>query len=192
MEPVKIRIAALKHQKVQATSRLENGRLDSLIRISQSLGRAISLDDLIKMVACDVCTYVDADQIFLLLQDAQGELHIRSEWSKVGHPNRQAVSTSVCSKVMENQDILIPEAMNDGMFQSKESVVLLDLRSVMATPIKPARSDVPNGVLYACSYTTGELFGGEDLEFLKAFAAIIGAHLQLAELLDEIESQKAG
>lgn len=82
--------------------------------------------------------------------------------------------------------------MNDTMFQSKESVVLLDLRSVMATTIKPARSDVPNGVLYACSYTTGELFGGDDLEFLKAFAAIIGVHLQLAELLEEKESKKAG
>jgi GAF domain-containing protein len=190
MELVKLRIAALKNQTAQTASRTENRRLNSLIRISQSLARAVSLDDLIKMIVHDVCTYMDADQVFLLLQDTQGELHIRSEWSKLGRPNRQAVSTSVCSKVLEDQDVLIPEAMNDVMFQSKESVVLLDLRSVMATPIRLARCDVPNGVLYACSYTTGELFGADDLEFLKAFAAIIGVHLQLAELLDEKESKK--
>ncbi|GIK42142.1 MAG: hypothetical protein BroJett011_59750 [Chloroflexota bacterium] len=191
MEATRIKIAALKQQRAHTTSQLENKRLDSLIRISQSLASAVNSEDLIRMIAHDVCAYTDADQVFLLLQDAQGELRIRSEWNKAGRPNRQAVSTSVCSRVMEGEDILIPEAMNDALFQSKESVVLLDLRSVLATPIRPLRSNIPNGILYACSYTAGELFKSDDLEFLKAVAAIISIHLQLAELLDKKECRKA-
>lgn len=184
----KARAASLKQQASRSGDNhttIESRRLNSLITVAQAALRADTPDDLTRIVAQEVCVQLMADQVFLLLQDASRILHIRAEYSRKGAPNRQYVSQSICDKVIVGDTVLIPEALSHPLFQSKESVVALNLRSVMAVPITPVGSFIPSGVLYVCSYTTGELFKESDIEVLKAMAATVSIHLHLSQALAE-------
>lgn len=187
----KDRAIALKQQRdtrrpfEDTMHRLENQKFTSLIKIAQELSKLLTTDELVDKVAQEICVLLKADQVFLLLQDARSELHIRAEYSRIGAPNRNFVSQSVCDRAIGGNSILIPEALSDSLFQFKQSVMALNLRSVMACPITPVGSVIPTGVLYVCSYTTGELFNQGDLELLKAFAATVSIHLDRTRILAE-------
>lgn len=187
----KDRAAALKTQREtkrpfeNTLFRLENKKFSSLIRITQELSKPLTTDELVIQVAQEICVLLKADQVFLLLQDALNELHIRAEYSRVNSPNRNFVSQSVCDRAMVGGAILIPEALSDPVFQSQQSVMALNLRSVMACPVTSVSSIIPIGLLYVVSYTTGELFDQNDLELLRAFAAVVGIHLDRTRALAE-------
>ncbi len=183
----KSRIRELR-QKRQTGSLDNSGRkLSSLIRISLALSRATTLDELFSLVTREVCEQVQADQAFLLLQNKHGELNICSEFSRdAKSASRMIVSHSICDKVMATgDDVLIPEAIAHPYFQSQESVVALNLRSVMAVPLNQEAGAI--GVLYVCSYSTGELFGQSDLDLLKACGSQVSIHLDRTRVLAEKE-----
>lgn len=188
---VKDRAAALKLQREtrrpfeDTAHRLENKKFNLLLQIAQDLSQSLTTDQLVDRVAQQICTLLKADQVFLLLQDARSELHIRAEYSRLGAPNRNFVSQSVCDRAICGNAILISEALSDSLFQFKQSVMALNLRSVMACPITPVGSVIPTGVLYVCSYTSGELFNQDDLQLVKACASIVSLHLDRTRVLAE-------
>jgi signal transduction histidine kinase len=180
------RAAALR-QRTLHTGPL-NKRLSSLIKISQALAGPGTLDELVESVAREVCEHLMADQVFFLLQDAHGALHVRSEYPRDGARARTSVSGSVCDEAMRGDALFIPEAANDPRFQGQESVQQLNLRSVMVAPVTPVGSGVPTGLLYACTYSPdGQIFGEEDLELLKALASQVSIHLDRTRVLAEKE-----
>ncbi len=189
MTNAQTRVAHLRQQRQAAAGGGEKlaGKLASLIKISQALATAETLDELLDLAAPEISHRLQADQTFLLLRDGRGELHIRAEFSRDSdRPNRMAVSRSICEAVVATgEEVLVPEALEHPSFQSQESVVALNLRSVMAAPLVPVGRRQPVGVLYTCSYTTGELFGQVDLELFKALAAQIGIHLDRTRVLAE-------
>ncbi len=158
-------------------------KLAGLIDISQALAQASDADTLFQQVAQVVCEPIHADQAFLLIQDGWGKLTICSQFSP-GELDQQAVSMSICNQVFDTGEaVFIPEALDSPVYQRQESVVRLNLRSVMAAPVLAHNG--PVGVLYVCSYTTGELFKDDDLALLKACAAQIGIHLERTWVLAE-------
>jgi len=161
-------------------------RLSSLIKISQALAGPGTLDELVESVAREVCAHLMADQVFFLLQDARGELHVRAEHPRNGTYTQTSVSGSVCDEAMRGAALFIPEALNDPRFQGQASVLQLNLRSVLVAPVTPVGSGVPTGLLYACTYSPdGQVFGEEDLELLKALASQVSIHLDRARVLAE-------
>lgn len=182
------RVALLRSAGSSRNSGAEGRKLAALMRISQALAHETDLDKLITQVAREVCGLVQADQVFLLLRDSEDELHIRSEFGRINAPNQQYVSQSVCHDVLQGDSVLIPEALSHPSYQTQESVVALNLRSVMAAPLTGVgdKTDVI-GVLYVCSYSTGELFGDADIGLLKAFAAQVSIHISWAKLMTQQE-----
>ncbi len=183
---MKQRVLALRQQSRANGATPDNTslKLQGLIEISQTLAQASNTDVLFEQVAQVVCDPIHADQAFLLVQDsASGQLTIRSQFSQ-GELNQNAVSMSICSQVFDTGEaIFIPEALDNSAYQGQESVVMLNLRSVMAAPIQ-SQADVV-GVLYVCSYTTGELFKEADLDLLKAYASQIGVNWHRTWVLAE-------
>lgn len=187
----KDRAAALKLQREtrrpfeDTLHRLENKKFNLLLQLALDLSQSLTTDQLIDRVAQPICALLEADQVFLLLQDARSELHIRAEYSRLAAPNRNFVSQSVCDRAIGGNAILIPEALSDPLFQFKQSVMALNLRSVIACPITPVGSVIPTGVLYVCSYTTGELFNQGDLQLVRACASVVSLHLDRTRVLAE-------
>jgi K+-sensing histidine kinase KdpD len=178
------RAAALR-QRTLHTGPL-NRRLSSLIKISQALAGPGTLDELVESVAREVCEHLMADQVFFLLQDAHGALHVRAEHPRDGAHAQTSVSGTVCDEAMRGTALFIPEAANDPRFQGQASVRQLNLRSVLVAPVTPVGSSVPTGLLYACTCSPkGQVFGEEDLELLKALASQVSIHLDRTRVLAE-------
>ena len=183
-DDAKSRAAALRQRNIQTGSL--NRRLSSLIKISQALAGPGTLDELVGSVAREVCEHLMADQVFFLLQDAHGALHVRAEHPRDGARARTSVSGSVCDEAMRGTALFIPEAANDPRFQGQASVQQLNLRSVLVAPVTPVGSTIPTGLLYACTYSPkGQVFDEEDLELLKALASQVSIHLDRARVLTE-------
>lgn len=189
MDEMGVRAASLRRraQQARAGETAAGDRLASLVKISQALAGPGTLDELVELVAREVCAHLAADQVFLLLKDARDELHVRAE-----HPRNETsrrgdiVSRSVCDRAMEGKAMLIAEAMDHPDFQGQESVVQLNLRSVLAAPISPVGGGDPIGLLYTCTYyPDGQVFDREDLELLKALASQVSIHLDRARVLAE-------
>lgn len=197
---LKERVAALKSQKAarpfEDTTQLKgNKKLFFLTGIIQKFARAKTPRELANLATKEICLHLRADQVFLLLRDPQEDLHIWSQFDQLGITDQHTVSQSICEKVMAGEAVLIPEALSHPYFQTKESVLALNLRSVMACPISSDHAGAPIGVLYVCSYTSGELFNLEDVEMLKAIAIGVGVNLDRTRLLAEkdrlLKEQKA-
>jgi signal transduction histidine kinase len=188
-DDMRARVASLRQRRAQQprSGDAPTRRLSSLIKISQTLAGPVTLDELVELVAREVCAHLAADQVFLLLKDARGELHVRAEYPRSGASRRNdIVSRSVCDRAMEGEALLIPEAMDHPDFQSQESVVQLSLRSVLVAPITPVGGGAPTGLLYTCTYyPDGQVFDQEDLELLKALASQVSVHLDRAHVLAE-------
>ncbi len=187
MSDAQDRVANLRQQRQAGAGDRLGGKLAGLIKVSQALATAATLTELLALVAPEISNRLQADQTFLLLRDGLGQLHIRAEFSRDdGTANRLAVSHSICEAVVATgEEVLVPEALEHPSFQSQESVVALNLRSVMAAPLTAVAEKEPVGVLYTCSYTTGELFGQVELELFKAFAAQVSIHLDRTRVLAE-------
>jgi K+-sensing histidine kinase KdpD len=163
-----------------------NRRLSSLIKISQALAGPGTLDELVEAVAREVCEHLMADQVFFLLQDAHGALHVRAEHPRDGAHAQTSVSGFVCDEAMRGTALFIPEAANDPRFQGQASMRQLNLRSVLVAPVTSVGSGVPTGLLYACTCSPkGQIFGEEDLELLKALASQVSIHLDRTRVLAE-------
>ncbi|NJO00044.1 MAG: GAF domain-containing protein [Anaerolineales bacterium] len=156
----------------------------SFNRVCLALAGATSPDDLSQRLVGELGRQLPADQVCLLLTDAGGGLHLRAEHSRPGEPRRKVVPESVCDLALAGHAFVVPEALSHPLFAGREGVRELNLRSVMACPVG---SDVPQGVLYVCSYRRSNLFRLADLELLQACAAQASLHLDRSYALVENE-----
>ena len=197
---LKDRVAELKSKKearpFDDTVQLKgNRRLLFLTSIIQKFAKPGTPAELAKLVAEEICHHLKADQVSLLVQDTTGVLRVWSQFDRLRLPNQRDVSQSICESIMAGESVLIPEALSHPYFQTKESIMALNLRSVMACPIASINSQAPVGVLYVCSFTTGELFKPEDMDTLRAIAVVVGINLDRTQLLAQkdrlLKEQKA-
>lgn len=150
----------------------------------KALAATVSPAELSERVTRELCRQWPADQVFLLLADSCGTLHIRAEHSRRGAPRRDVVPGSICDLAMAGNAFVVPEALSHPLFQNRERVIELNLRSLMACPLG---SDQPQGVLYVCSYSRRGLFTEADLDLLRAYAAQVSLHLERMRALAEKE-----
>ena len=156
---------------------------------------------LLQEIATEALEALEADQSFVLLQDAIGELEIVAEVSsrEMGYTD---VSTSVCNLAMKGDPILIADATADDILRTEgpskyrrlqkytpsQSVIRMRLKSIVAVPLLPSTGRSPFGILYVCSYSAKHSFNEEDRTALAEFA---NEHAQFLEVIRQQEVNDA-
>ena len=165
-------------------------KLRALIEINKSLGRALSLDEVLPNVLDGLFKiFVQADRGFIVLQDPQnGELIPR--WTKVRREDDNdnlRISRTIVKQVMDSQEaILSADAASDTRFEMSQSIADFRIRSMMCGPLLDSDGQ-SFGVLQIDTLDQRSRFQPEDLEVHASVAsqaalAIVNAQLHEAAL----------
>ncbi len=168
---------------VQLTATPE-AKLNALLEINRSLGRALELDDVLPQVLNSLFkVFVQADRGFIALQGSDGTLVPR--WSRAWREDAAEtirVSRTIVNKVMETQEgILSADVMMDEEFNKAQSIADFRIRSMMCAPLIDSLGN-SMGVIQIDTVTQAKRFQQEDLEVLLAVASQAGIAIDNAQM----------
>jgi serine phosphatase RsbU (regulator of sigma subunit) len=161
-----------------------------LLSIVSQVGIALlprtSLEATLKMTIDLVFQAIPAERGFLFLKE-NGELSCKiargASESALPTASQVQLSRSITNKVLsEGASVLTSDAMHDPRFQSQHSVVLSQIRSVMAVPL--ASGEEIFGMVYVDNPFNNR-FQEEDLKVLTTIASVASIKIENDRLLDE-------
>ncbi|HET8677571.1 MAG TPA: SpoIIE family protein phosphatase [Blastocatellia bacterium] len=161
-----------------------------LLSIVSQVGIALlprtSLEDTLRMTIDLVFQAIPAERGFLFLkEDDDLTCKIARGASRDALPTASQVqiSRSITSRVLsEGASILTSDAMHDPRFQSQNSVVLSQIRSVMAVPLFSGEETF--GMIYVDNPFNNR-FTEEDLKVLTTIASVASIKIEHERLLEE-------
>ncbi len=148
-------------------------KLAALLEITQSLNRALSLDEVLPQVLKALFKiFVYADRGFIVLQTPDGKLVPR--WVRVRREDVNdtlRISRTIIRHVMESKEaILSADAASDERFEMSQSIADFRIRSMMCTPLMDNDGNA-FGALQIDTLDQRHRFTKEDLELLDSAAS---------------------
>lgn len=167
----------------------ERDNLLALAGISQVVNSSLKLDDVLRIVMDTIVRLTGAERGFLMLRDDQGQLtiHVARNWEQETlNASESAISRTVVNQVIdEGRPVLTTNAQQDPRFDSQESVITLNLRSILCVPLKVR--DELIGVIYADNRVRTGLFTETERNLLAAFANQAAVAIENARLYESIQ-----
>jgi transcriptional regulator with GAF, ATPase, and Fis domain len=160
-----------------------------LHELSQRLMQARDMNEKLSFSMDAVIAATHAAKGFLVLIEA-GETRVAVARNLGGRSIEGAqLSDSILARVIETrQPLIVSDALSDTHFGRSESVMNLQLASVMCAPLLAEGQLL--GLIYLGNDSVRGLFGETSLEVLTIFAAQTSMLLQNAQLLDQLRSDK--
>jgi sigma-B regulation protein RsbU (phosphoserine phosphatase) len=168
----------------------EAGQGRDLLSIVSQVGIALlprtSLEDTLKMTIDLVFQAIPAERGFLFLKE-DGDLTCKiargAHHDALPTASQVQLSRSITNKVIsEGASVLTSDAMHDPRFQSQNSIVLSQIRSVMAVPL--ASGEETFGMIYVDNPFHSR-FKEEDLKVLTTIASVASIKIEHERLLEE-------
>ena len=159
-----------------------------LANISQVVNSSLQLDDVLRIVMDTIVRLTGAERGFLMLNNNQGELsiHIARNWEQESlDASDSALSRTVVNRVLaEGQAILTTNAQQDPRFDDQESIISLNMRSILCVPLLLKESII--GVIYADNRLREGLFTETEKDLLAAFANQAAVAIENARLFESV------
>jgi phosphoserine phosphatase RsbU/P len=161
-----------------------------LLSIVSQVGIALlprtTLEDTLKLTVDLVFQAIPAERGFLFLKE-DGEIVCKiargAHAGALPTASQVQISRSITSKVIgEGASVLTSDAMHDPRFQAQQSVVLSQIRSVMAVPL--ASGEEIFGMIYVDNPFHNR-FREEDLKVLTTIASVASIKIEHERLLEE-------
>jgi adenylate cyclase len=175
------------------TQKLEHNNYLALANINQLLNSSLQVDDVLRVVMDTIVQLIGAERGFLMLKDGQDQLsiHIARNWERESVDEADtALSHTVVNQVLkEGLPILTTNAQQDPRFGEQESVISLNLRSILCIPLKIKDSLI--GVIYADNRLREGLFTESDKNLLAAFANQAAVAIENARLFESVRTSLA-
>ncbi len=167
-------------------------RLQALLEITHSLGRAVELEKVLPKVLDTLFKiFVQADRAFIVLKGDNGELV--PKWVKTRQEDQAEafrISRTVMREVMETkQAIMSLDASSDERFEMANSVADFRIRSMMVAPLLDS-DDEPLGAIQMDTLNARRRFEAADLEILASIAAQAGVAIENAQLHERLVQQR--
>jgi len=161
-----------------------------LLSIVSQVGIALlprtTLEDTLKMTVDLVFQAIPAERGFLFLKEDNDIVCKIARGAHAGalpSASQVQISRSITSKVIgEGASVLTSDAMHDPRFQAQQSVVLSQIRSVMAVPL--ASGEEIFGMIYVDNPFHNR-FREEDLKVLTTIASVASIKIEHERLLEE-------
>lgn len=184
-------LSQISHKVARQTEDRDNHL--ALVNVSQVINSSLHLDVVLRIVMDTIVRLTGAERGFLMLRDADGELriHVARNWEQETlQDSENSFSRTVVDRVLtEEQSILTTNARQDPRFDHQESVISLDLRSILCVPLK--MKDNMIGVIYADNRLREGLFTEVQKELLAAFANQAAIAIENARLFESVENTLA-
>jgi len=163
-------------------------KLKAVLEITRSLGRSLSIDDVLPKVLDSLFTiFPQADRGFIVLTEGD-EGRLIPKAVKFRRPNEDdeiSISRTIVDEVMSSKEaILSADAATDSRFQMSQSVADFRIRSMMCAPLLDSEGNA-QGVIQIDTLNQTSRFRGEDLEVLSGVTAPAGLAVENAQLHED-------
>ena len=167
-------------------------KLAAMVEITQSLGRALALDEVLPQVLKSLFKiFVQADRGFIVLQTPDGKLIPR--WVRLRREDANdtlRISRTIIRHVMESKEaILSADAASDERFEMSQSIADFRIRSMMCAPLLDNEGNA-FGALQIDTLDQRQRFTKEDLELLVSTASQAAIAIQNAQLHEQALKQR--
>ena len=167
-------------------------KLRAILEISMALGRVVVLSQVLDVILKSLFKiFPQADSGFVLLRDQESDkLHLRGSQSRRSINNDVPISMTVVRQAMETgQAILSIDVGEDRRFQSSESLVDMQLRSLMCTPLMEV-GGVALGVMQVSTFDVSQSFHADDLDIFVSVGAQAALAVENSSLHERLLSQR--
>lgn len=184
-------LANSSHQVARQTE--EHDNYLALAGINQLLNSSLQVNDVLRVVMDTIVRLTGAERGFLMLKDEHEQLsiHIARNWERESLDEADAeLSRTVVNQVLaDGQPVLTTNAQQDPRFDDQESIISLNLRSILCVPLK--LKEVTIGVVYADNRLREGLFTEIEKNLLAAFANQAAVAIENARLFESVRSSLA-
>ncbi len=164
--------------------------LERVVSFSERLMSAYTLDDLLEKLMEYVVHLTHSDNGFLLLFE-NGKIRLKSSYGikrELLQDSIEKLSDTIIARVIrEKKAVIVSDALSDDEFKNAESVMNLNLHSVMCVPLSAGNKFL--GLIYLGSQSVKNLFNIADLEVMKIFASQASLLIENATLLGELRAE---
>ncbi|MEX0747252.1 MAG: sigma 54-interacting transcriptional regulator [Rhodothermales bacterium] len=166
--------------------------LEALSEIALTINSIRDPDELLENVLEIAMQELDAERGFILLTSddrPEGfEVKTSRNFSEQQIGDLVQISTSVVHEVLQSgEPVLVYEALQDERYRETESIVLQQIQSIAAVPLRIKNRQI--GAIYLDSLTKRGRFTRENLPFLTAFANQAAIAIENARLYSSIREE---
>lgn len=171
------------------TSTHKNDNLKKIIEINNLINSEYNTQELLKIVLNYAIQLSNAEAGFVMLMDAEGELQVQAQMN-TNSDDEEKISLSIASMALEKGEIISSsDALSDERFDSSESIVLNELKSVLCLPIRSKNKSI--GVFYLDNRYRVNAFDEVDVDLLNAFCDQVGIALENNKLVSHLKDTQA-
>jgi diguanylate cyclase (GGDEF)-like protein len=153
----------------------------ALLTINRALAEGISSQQVLETILTEAVSLCNAERGFLL--DLQGRVLASL------HPEDTSYSRGVLELILsERTPILTADAPDDPRLDGRQSILLNNIRSVIAAPMKADGAFI--GIIYLDAQSTRRNFSPDDLKLLSGLADQATVAYKLAMLKIELDHQR--
>ena len=165
----------------------------SLLEISKAINSTLVLDDILRVVMRRAIELLRAERGFLMLLDDDGQLCIRTAHNihkeQLSGAEDFRISRSVAQQVAATgEPVYTSNAQEDERFANNESVVELNLRSILCVPLKT--KDRLIGLCYLDNRVATRPFVRDDLYLFNLLAEQAAIAIENARLYQQLQALK--
>lgn len=162
-------------------------RLDDLkavLETSLAVNSSLELDEILQMVMLKAVDLLLAERGFIMLLDKDGVLQFKTAHNICQEDTVTEsfkISNSIADQVIESgKSVYTSDAQNDQRYAKQQSIVELNLRSIMCVPLKIKNQVI--GVVYLDNSMQAKLFLKSDLYLFELFAQQVATAIHNAQL----------
>lgn len=179
------------------TPTTENGEarvddLKAILEISLAINSTLVLEDILQVVMLKAVELLSAERGFVMLLDVDGTLQFKTAHNL--HQDEIAqesfkISNSIADQVARTgRSVYTSDAQEDARYANQQSIVELNLRSIMCVPLKINNRVI--GVVYLDNSSQAKLFLKSDLFLFELFAQQAALAIHNAQLYSSLTRSK--
>ena len=162
--------------------------LDTFYQVSRTINSLLTIDLLLRRIAKTLFdVFSDVQMVCILLKENGEDLEAKLIETRVaGHSRPPSISSSIINEaVAEEVCILAKDASHDDRFSGSESILAINLRSVMCAPLVNRGKVL--GVIYLDNREKPGCFDEDDVALLSALANQSAVAIDNSWLHEEIQ-----
>ena len=170
----------------------ERAQLEGLFQVSRAVNSTLDRAEILNRAMDIIIQVTRAERGFMMLADEHtGELTFQvarnMERSTISSPEFE-VSRSIVTRVAQTgEPVVTTDAQSDTRFSAEDSVVKLNLRSILCIPLKAKESVI--GIVYVDNRLQAGTFQPADVRALRAFADQAAVAIENAHLFEDLQQK---
>ena len=174
-------------QRLQSEDPVQD--LETVLSVVRKITTSLVLSDVLALVIDHAIRITYADRGFLMLADKDHRLQYvigHDKHTNIIHPENFQVSESVLEDVYTTgESICVENALNDERFEQRQSIVNLELQTIMCAPLKTHQETI--GVIYVDSRYIHSVNRDETLRLFEILAGQAAITIQNARLYEDLK-----